>query len=100
MGPLSKSLALKAAACPQKASPVLQNLSEQRVFLVALLHQSEQILRHWTRELIRLLLSLRSQKTRGCSSNIFVSIYESGSTDATAQLLEDLRAHLLFLGVP
>jgi len=91
--------ARKAVACPQKASPVLQNLSEQRVFIVTILHDSHKILKHWTFELIRLIMSLRSSSTMGCSSNVFVSIYESGSTDATTQLLEDLRGHLEFLGV-
>jgi hypothetical protein len=82
------------------ASKELTGLRGQRYFIAACLHQADDILPQWSMELIRLLLALRQADTEGAATNVFVSIYESGSNDTTKLLLEDLRGHLNFLGVP
>lgn len=53
---------------------------------------------HWTSELVRLLLALKATGT-GTNTSVFVSIYESGSSDRTKYYLELLKGHLSFLGV-
>lgn len=76
----------------------LRLMQGQRVFIAANLHQSQDVLPHWIAELIRLVLALK--KDTGVVDNLFVSIYESGSTDHTGVYLATLRGHLKFLGVP
>lgn len=72
-------------------------LQQQKIFIAVCLHNSENIMRHWTWELIRLSIAL---KGTGSSTNLFVSVYESGSTDNTPYHLDNLREHLKFLNIP
>lgn len=79
---------------------MITKLSEQKLFIVACLHQSEHVLPHWSAELTRFLLALRNTNDSGTLDNVFVSVYESGSTDLTKKYLEELMQHFDFLGVP
>mmetsp|Transcript_159536 Transcript_159536/g.291014 ORF Transcript_159536/g.291014 Transcript_159536/m.291014 type:complete len:484 (-) Transcript_159536:70-1521(-) len=72
-------------------------LRQQKIFIAACLHQSEEIFPNWTSELVRLLMALMNSEN---SANFFVSIYESGSLDGTVGYLLNLDRHLKFLGVP
>lgn len=64
----------------------------QRYFIAANLFENEAILPHWSQELLRLIEVLG----RG---NVFVSIFENGSRDATAALLEALAGDLAARGI-
>lgn len=75
----------------------LTALRQQKIFIAACLHQSEEIFPNWTSELVRLLLALMDSEN---SANFFVSIYESGSSDGTVGYLRNLDRHLEFMGVP
>jgi len=78
-------------------STQLKALQTQKIFVAACLHQSEDVMQHWTSELVRLLLALRAN---GKHVSLFVSIYESGSTDHTEEYLKLLEGHLNFLKIP
>lgn len=75
----------------------MQSLQHQHIYITACLHQSEQILPSWTSELVRLVMALKGTQTSG---SVFVSVYESGSSDRTKEHLELLKGHLNFLKVP
>jgi len=96
---VSEALAHKRVAAPKASgsSTQLQALQHQKIFVVACLHNSEDIMQHWTSELVRLLLALSAA---GSPTSLFVSVYESGSTDHTKDYLELLEGHLNFLGIP
>jgi len=92
--------ALSSLVVPNGPTQELRALQGQKIYIAACLHQAEEVLPHWTKELVRLLLSVRQVEQPGAASNVFVSIYESGSTDKTKALLSELRGHLDFIGVP
>jgi len=97
---LSEALAHKRVAARKasdSSSMQLQALQHQKIFIAACLHNSEDIMQHWSSELVRLLLALNSI---GRSTSFFVSVYESGSTDHTRDYLGLLEGHLNFLGIP
>jgi len=83
------------AASP-RGSTLLHSLQDQKIFVAACLHQSVDVLPHWEWELTRLLLSL---KKAGTNNSFFVSIYESGSHDGTAEYLAKLEQKLHFMGI-
>lgn len=85
---------------PSSPGPELSTLRQHRFFIAACLHQSQAVLPHWNAELIRLVVALQRSEPAGSISNVFVSVYESGSTDLTGDYLEALDSHLEFLGVP
>ncbi|KAK3237380.1 hypothetical protein CYMTET_52541 [Cymbomonas tetramitiformis] len=68
----------------------------RRYFIAALLHNSFDLAPTLLAEVLKVVLLLR---TLG-HSNVFVSIYESGSGDMTALALFAFREHLADLGVP
>ena len=67
----------------------------RRYFIAALLYNNDELLPFWTRELFKLLLVLTNDER----SNVFVSIFESGSTDETKPMLRTLRDQLVVMGV-
>ena len=73
-----------------------QRLQGRRYFFAALLHNNEAVLPFWQRELLKTLLVVANRER----SNVFVSIYESGSTDATQAWLRELELALQQMGVP
>eukprot|EP00746_Dinoflagellata_sp_MGD_P001817 gnl/MRDRNA2_/MRDRNA2_103454_c0_seq1.p1 gnl/MRDRNA2_/MRDRNA2_103454_c0~~gnl/MRDRNA2_/MRDRNA2_103454_c0_seq1.p1 ORF type:complete len:882 (-),score=141.58 gnl/MRDRNA2_/MRDRNA2_103454_c0_seq1:86-2731(-) len=83
-------------------STQLATLKKQRIYITACLHQSEAVLPGFFAELTRLLLALRAPgaNQQQLDQKLFVSIYESASTDGTKQGLQELRGHLDFLGIP
>lgn len=85
---------------PAKQFPQVKALAQQKLYIVALLHQSEKILPQFTEELVRVVLALKSEQNPDPGKNMFVSIYESGSTDDTRELLQNLSSHLDYLSVP
>jgi len=95
-----KVLGKEGVPPPNLTGQEMLTLRSKKFFIAACLHQSELILPHWSLELIRLLLALRQSTASGWVPNLFVSIYESGSTDSTSTLLQSLEGHLNHLGVP
>jgi alpha-1,3-mannosyltransferase len=67
----------------------------RRYFIAALLHNNEEVLPFWQRELIKVLVVLANDER----TNVFVSVYESGSTDSTQLWLSQLEAALTELGI-
>ena len=67
-------------------------------FIAMLLHNNEDILANVMTELFKVLFMLALAPSD--FSNLFVSIYESGSSDFTRILLSEVQAHLRLLGVP
>lgn len=69
----------------------------RRVFFAANLYNNEELVVHWCSELKRTISRLCML---GCNPrNVFVSIYESGSTDNTPQVLQEFKLSLDSLGV-
>merc|ERR1719478_1225753 len=95
---LSTMLNKTVAITPGQVVPELAALQSRSFFIAACLKMSEAVLPHWIAELLRLIMALRKQNQYG-EDNIFVSIYESGSTDHTHRYLDALKSYLKFLGV-
>lgn len=95
-----KVLAKEGVPPPNLTGQEMLTLRSKKFFIAACLHQSEAVLPHWSLELIRLLLALRQSTASGWTPNLFVSIYESGSTDSTSKFLKSLKGHLDYMGVP
>lgn len=93
---LQATLAHAGRIRPIASSGPLQALQQKKIFIAACLNQAEQILSHWTSELIRLLMALQ---VPGNEANFFVSVYESGSSDNTVEHLRHLEEHLEFIGI-
>ncbi|KAK3242623.1 hypothetical protein CYMTET_47687 [Cymbomonas tetramitiformis] len=68
-----------------------------RYFLAVLLHNAVDVAPTLLSEILKVVLLLGSDSN---FSNIFVSIYESGSNDLTAFTISAFREHLASLGVP
>mmetsp|Transcript_14855 Transcript_14855/g.27461 ORF Transcript_14855/g.27461 Transcript_14855/m.27461 type:complete len:477 (-) Transcript_14855:126-1556(-) len=97
---LLSALAHQPYAPPRSpaGSSQLQALRQEKIFIVSLQHQSESIMPYWTSELLRLVMALRDAG-KPKAHNIFVSVYESGSSDSTVQYLQRVEEHLNFLGI-
>lgn len=86
----------------QTARGHLEKVKTQRIYIAACLHNSGSVISEWFAELTRLLLTLRAPEANQNQPDqkLFVSIYESGSSDQTKAALSQLPEHLNFLGVP
>ena len=79
-------------------SQVLQFVKSKapRVFLAGLLHDSCEVMRHLSLELLKFVFIYGEEDLK----NVFISIHESGSQDCTPRVLEAFKAFLDSLGVP
>ena len=75
--------------------PAAADLAGKRYFLAGTRYNREASLPYYTTELLRTALSLLSM-----GAEVYVSIYESASTDNTRELLVDLRELLLRHNIP
>jgi hypothetical protein len=80
-------------ACPLDNSLPLQMPRSERVMFAVDLHNNQHVLPHFTYQMIQIIAILGP-------SQVFVSIYESGSTDSTTEWLSLLKSILDQLGVP
>ncbi|KAJ7816741.1 cryptococcal mannosyltransferase 1-domain-containing protein [Mycena olivaceomarginata] len=67
--------------------------SKEKIFLAAMFYNNARVVPYWTVEITKLINYLGSD-------NVFVSIVESYSTDATPALLRDFDRKLEAMGVP
>lgn len=72
-------------------------LRGERVFLVACLHQSENVLPHWTVELLRLLLALRQGPV---NTSVSSTAGTSKSPKDTSTALENMSAPAMTMAMP
>ena len=70
-----------------------------RYFIAANLYNNEQSLHWWLNQLYTVVRYVHN-RLNGESSNLYISIYESGSTDSTGHYLQLADQHLTALGVP
>ncbi|CAN0231911.1 unnamed protein product, partial [Phaeothamnion confervicola] len=75
---------------------VLQKLKTRKYFVAALLHNNEDVFSFWQRELLKVVVALGQPDW----SNVYISVYESGSSDLTKLVLLGLDGLLKTLGVP
>ena len=69
-------------------------------FIAANLYNNEPIIEHWLLQLYRLIELIHNHKSSIQESNIYVSLYESGSNDRTSNYLDTATDYLTQLGVP
>ncbi|KAJ9527014.1 hypothetical protein QJQ45_025289 [Haematococcus lacustris] len=74
--------------------------SGQHYLVAANLRQNEQLMPHFIKQLLLVLLEHLTETGADHDGTLLVSIYESGSTDATPQYLAVLEVLLEALGVP
>ncbi|KAL6759705.1 cryptococcal mannosyltransferase 1-domain-containing protein [Haematococcus lacustris] len=74
--------------------------SGQHYLVAANLRQNEQLMPHYIKQLLLVLLEHLTETGADHDGTLLVSIYESGSTDATPQYLAVLEVLLEALGVP
>ncbi|WWC58320.1 uncharacterized protein I303_100860 [Kwoniella dejecticola CBS 10117] len=85
-------LAYLGLIVPQEEVPPLNTHGNEKYFIAANLHDSEDILPSWSAELVKLIDHLGH-------NNVYVSIYESNSHDSTKSLLSSLNQTLSDRGV-
>ncbi|WWC66738.1 uncharacterized protein I206_100643 [Kwoniella pini CBS 10737] len=85
-------LAYLGLIVPQEELPRLNTNGNEKYFIAANLHDSQDILPSWSTELVKLIDHLGND-------NVFVSIYESNSHDSTKTLLSSLNQTLFDKGV-
>ena len=71
----------------------LRRIKSKKIFIAADLHNNAQVLGHWMAELLKLVTHLEKE-------NIFVSIYDSSSSDTTPTWIMLLRALLKIQDIP
>jgi hypothetical protein len=95
--PAFESSLLRGSIQLPQLPPQLEPLRGKSVFIALMLHNNESVVTTLLFELIKLLGFLRTEQG---FKNMFVSVYESGSTDSTALALAFFEEHLRDLGVP
>jgi len=74
----------------------VQTLRKKKFFIAALLYNSEELFPHWGIELMRIVELVGDDGF----ANIFISIHDSNSNDATPKLVRELKAKLVRMGIP
>mmetsp|Transcript_105005 Transcript_105005/g.182567 ORF Transcript_105005/g.182567 Transcript_105005/m.182567 type:complete len:884 (-) Transcript_105005:24-2675(-) len=97
---VNAALNYSAIETPQRIPQELALMRNRSFFIVSCLTQSEKVVGHMIGELTRLVLALRNTDSAGVVNNLFISIFESGSSDRTKEQLDKLKAVVQFLGVP
>lgn len=97
---VNAALNYTAITTPQRVPQELAVMRNRSFFIVSCLTQSEEVVGHMIGELARLVLALRNTDPEGIVNNLFISVFESGSTDRTKEQLDKLKAVVQFLGVP
>ncbi|ERT00434.1 hypothetical protein HMPREF1624_03805 [Sporothrix schenckii ATCC 58251] len=93
--------ARRAQTSHQRTPSLLTSNADQNIFIASLHWNSEAILREaWPLALLRLVDTLRARSSNNNNTNVFVSIYESGSWDRTKSVLLGLDKELASRGVP
>jgi hypothetical protein len=71
----------------------LRKIRDKKIFIAADLHNNAEVLGHWLAELLKLVTHLKKE-------NVFVSIYDSSSSDTTPTWVMLLRALLRIQDIP
>ena len=71
----------------------LEHIKPMRIFFAADLHNNEHVIAHWLAEFLKLVLQLPKE-------NVFVSVYDSASTDTTPTWVRMLNSVLSLQEVP
>ncbi|DBA79927.1 TPA: hypothetical protein ACH3X1_008137 [Trebouxia sp. C0004] len=87
------SSAKPVTSCAWDPSMPLDLHNNKKVLLAANMHNNEDLLPHFTLQMLHLLASLPL-------GSAFLSVYESGSTDSTGAWLEVLRDLMACIGTP